>query len=173
MLSRSELARKIARYIAFKRFRGHWDRASLLSDAESVAFELEAMAPPHVTAGCIGFMAVKRVGVGRQFNESVRSITTSKYDKRSKRPKNLRQIHVHLCDVAAVDAAPSESVPGWLDYQEWLKQYGRSRKRKIAEALAIGTKTQEVARQYGVSDGRISQMRREFQADWNKFQHVN
>lgn len=170
MLTRSESARRIARYIGLRQFRGHWDRASLLNDAESVAFELEASAPPNVTPACIAWMAVKRVGIGRQFKQSIRSITTGRIDKRSKRPK-IRQIHIHLYDIAAVDAPPSEAVPGWIDYTEWLSRYD-ARKRGIAEALAIGSETHEVAVQYGVSDGRISQMRREYEREWKKFQGV-
>jgi transposase-like protein len=48
-----------------------------------------------------------------------------------------------------------------------------ARKRGIAEALALGSTTGETARHYGVSDGRISQMRREFERDWNTFQGEN
>jgi len=172
MQSRVTLARRIARSIALRTFWDHWDRDALLDDAESVAWELESTAPPHVTPACIAHMAVKRVRIGRQHRESVRSITTSRYDKRCKRPKNLRQIHIHLHDIAATDAPPSESVPGWMDYQEWLAGYN-SRKRKIAEALAVGGKTGEVAAEFGVSAGRIAQMRREFERDWRAFQGNN
>ena len=144
---------------------------ALLNDAESVAFELDATTPPHVTPASIAYMAVKRVGIGRQFKQSIRSITTGKTDKRSKRP-TFQQVHIHLHDVAAVDAPPSEAVPGWIDYNDWLSRYD-ARKREIAEALSLGSTTGEVAQQYDVSDGRISQMRREFKRDWEKFQHVN
>ena len=169
MQSRSVLARRIARCIALRTFRGHWDRAALLNDAESVAFELEATAPPHVTPACIAWMAVKRVRIGRQHKESVRSLTTSRFDKRSKRPKNLRQIHIHLHDLAAVDAPPSETVPTWMDFKAWLAKHD-ARKRQIAEALAVGGRTGEVAVEFGVSAGRIAQMRREFENSWKEYQ---
>ena len=172
MASRSVLARRIARFIGLRTFRGHWDRPALLNDCESVAFELEATAPPHVTPACIAYMSVKRVRVGRQHKESVRSITTTRFDKRAKRPRTLRQIHIHLHDLAAVDAPPSETVPTWMDYKTWLARYD-SRKRKIAESLAVGGTTQEVARHFRVSDGRISQMRREFEKSWKEFQGNN
>ena len=77
-LSRSDRARRIARCLARREFRGQWDLETLMSDAESVAFELEATAPPDVKATSIGFMAVKRVKVGRQFRQSIRSITTGR-----------------------------------------------------------------------------------------------
>jgi DNA-binding NarL/FixJ family response regulator len=142
-----------------------------MNDAESVAFELEETAPPHVKPASIGYMAVRRVGIGRQFRQSIRSVTTRKMDKRCKRP-TVRQVHVHLHDVAAVDAPPSEAVPGWMDYQEWLSRLN-DRRRAIAEALSVGSTTTEVAREFGLSLGRISQMRREFMRDWDKFQHAN
>jgi hypothetical protein len=172
MLNRSELARKIARSLGYRFFKANPHLTTLLNDCESVAWELERTAPAHVKATCVAWVAVKRVGIGRQFKQSIRSVTTGRIDKRSKRP-HFQQIHIHLHDIAAVDAAPSDAVPGWIDYQTWLKQYGNSRKRRIAEALSVGSTTQEVARQYGVSDGRISQMRREYERDWEKFQGVN
>ncbi len=140
----------------------------MLNDAESVAFELEATAPPHVTPASIAFMAVKRVRIGRQHKESVRSITTSRYDKRSKRPKNLRQISMELKDLQSREN-PAEVAGFWIDYQSWLATYD-DRKRRIAEALAVGGRTGEVAKEFGVSAGRIAQMRREFEDSWDIFQ---
>jgi hypothetical protein len=170
MFTRSESARQIARSIAYHRFRNHWDLRAILNDCESVAWQLEATAPPHVTPTSIAFIAVKRIRIGRQFKQSIRSITTSRRDKRSKRP-DFQQVQIDLHDIAAVDAPPSESVPAWIDFKVWLSRYD-DRKRGIAECLAVGGTTQEVARQFGVSDGRISQMRREFMRDWERFQAV-
>lgn len=167
-LSRSEMARRIARSIACRVFRGYWDRSTLLNDAESVSWELESTAPPHVTPGSIGFMAVRRVLCGRQHKESIRSILTGKHDRRSKRPK-LQQVHIRLTDLASRDTSPSDCVPGWMDFQVWLSRYDQ-RKRAIATALAIGGKTGETAKEFGLSPGRIAQYRREFEADYADFQ---
>ncbi len=126
----------------------------------------------YYTSGRRGFGLLyldKRLKSGRQFRESVRSITTSRYDRRAKRPKNLRQIHIRLSDLAADGASPSDAVPGWMDYQTWLGKYDH-RKRAVAESLAIGSRTGEVAKQFDVSPGRVSQLRREFQHDWEVFQ---
>ena len=167
-LSRSDRARRIARCIARREFRGRWDLETLMNDAESVAFELEATAPPDVKATAIGFLAAKRVKIGRQFRQSIRSITTGKADRRSKRP-HFQQVDLDLNEIADVGTPPSLSVPGWMDYQVWIRRLGAKR-RKIANALSMGESTSSVARMAGVSDGRISQMRREFMLDWNKFQ---
>ena len=165
MLSRPVIACRIARSIGRRTFRGHWDQQCLLNDCESVAWELEATAPPHVTPACIAWMAVRRVRIGRQHKESVRSVTTSRYDKRSKRPKNLRQIRIELHDLQSREN-PADVAGFWIDYQAWLARYD-ARKRKIAQALAVGGRTGEVAAEFGVTAGRIAQMRREFERDWN------
>jgi hypothetical protein len=166
--SRSDIVRKMARSLGRRRFHGCWNLIPLLNDCESVGWELERTAPPHVTAGCIAWQAVRRGAIGRQFKQSIRSLNAVRIDRRSKRPK-FRQVHIRLQDVADVDAPPSETVPGWMDYKTWLANYD-ARKRSIAEALAVGGKTKEVARQFDVTEGRISQMRREFARDWAQFQ---
>lgn len=169
-MSRSDAARRIARCLAARRFKGHWDLPAILNDAESVAFELETTAPVHAKSSSIGYMAVKRIAIGRQFNQSVRSITTRKIDRRCQRP-DFRQVQIKLKDLIDPGAPPSEAVPGWLDYQDWLSRHD-ARRRGIAEALAMGSTTSEVADQYGVSEGRISQMRRGYMQDWQQFQTV-
>ncbi len=55
--------------------------------------------------------------------------------------------------------------PAWLDSQP-------KRKRRIAEALAIGLLNREVARRFRLSRGRISQLRREFHTSWQDFHGV-
>ena len=54
-----------------------------------------------------------------------------------------------------------------IDSPEWLSRLAE-RQRQIAEALAAGSRTGEVAKEYGVSAGRISQMRREFEDSWDE-----
>ena len=55
-----------------------------------------------------------------------------------------------------------------IDFPDWLSRLA-DRDRQIAEALAVGSRTGEVAEEYGVSAGRISQMRREFKESWEDF----
>lgn len=169
--SRSELARQIARSLGLRAFRGHWDLPSILDDCESTAFELDLSAPAHAKASSIGWFAVKRVRIGRQHKESVRSITTGRYDKRSKRP-NFHRAEIELQDIAAVNAPPSETVPFFVDYEDWLSRWDK-RNRRIVEALAVGGTTGEVAEEFKVTAGRVSQLRRAFEQDWAEFQHAN
>ena len=169
--SRSELSRQIARSLGLRAFRGHWDLSSLLDDCESTAYELDLAAPPHAKASSIAWLAVKRVGIGRQFKESVRSVTTSRFDKRSKRP-DLKRAMIELRDIASVGEPPSHTVPFFMDYETWLARWD-GRNRRIVEALAVGGGTGDVAKDFNVTAGRISQLRRAFEQDWAEFQHAN
>jgi hypothetical protein len=55
-----------------------------------------------------------------------------------------------------------------LDFPAWLGTLG-PRNRSMAEDMALGEKTQDLAEKYRVTEGRISQMRRSFQQDWGRF----
>jgi hypothetical protein len=55
-----------------------------------------------------------------------------------------------------------------LDFAHWLATLSE-RNRRIAEDMALGYQTYELAKKYGVCPGRISQLRREFQGDWTHF----
>jgi DNA-directed RNA polymerase specialized sigma24 family protein len=55
-----------------------------------------------------------------------------------------------------------------IDLPCWLEQLG-SRRRDIVIDMALGSRTQELGQKYKVSEGRISQMRREAAEDWNRF----
>ena len=55
-----------------------------------------------------------------------------------------------------------------IDFPDWLSLFP-DRDRRIAEALAAGSRTGEVAREFEVSAGRISQMRKRFAESWSVF----
>jgi len=52
-----------------------------------------------------------------------------------------------------------------LDFPRWLATLSK-RNRRLAEEMALGHHTKELALKYGVCPARISQLRREFHADW-------
>ena len=56
-----------------------------------------------------------------------------------------------------------------VDFAAWLGAL-EPRTRAIAAALARGTPTGEAAADFGVSPGRISQLRRELESSWRAFQ---
>jgi hypothetical protein len=63
---------------------------------------------------------------------------------------------------------PDEQACFRLDFPAWLGRLG-ARNRSIAEDMALGHRTEELARTYGISPGRVSQLRREFHIDWERF----
>jgi hypothetical protein len=63
---------------------------------------------------------------------------------------------------------PDETVCFKLDFAAWLDIL-TERDRSIAQDLMVGRRTIDVADKYGLSPGRISQLRREFCQDWQTF----
>lgn len=61
--------------------------------------------------------------------------------------------------------SPADVVRVRLDFAAWLKTLPR-RDRKVALDLAAGHRTKDVARRYDLSDGRISQLRKELHLSW-------
>jgi hypothetical protein len=66
-------------------------------------------------------------------------------------------------------AGPAETAAARLDLAAWFSKLS-SRNRKVARALALGEPTSVVARRFGLTAGRISQLRGWFRAQWEQFQ---
>ena len=69
-------------------------------------------------------------------------------------------------------AGPAETAAARLDVDEWFRRM-RPRERRIAQALAVGERTKDVARRFKISAGRVSQLRQAFYHDWEGFQSGN
>jgi hypothetical protein len=65
-------------------------------------------------------------------------------------------------------AGPAEIASTRIDFNDWLASLNR-RDRRVAEFLAQGESTRAAARKFKVSDGRISQLRKELAENWRKF----
>lgn len=65
-------------------------------------------------------------------------------------------------------ADPADIAAARIDVASWLSRLPE-RLRDLAEALAAGHTPSELARRFGVSPGRISQMREELRRDWANF----
>jgi hypothetical protein len=65
-------------------------------------------------------------------------------------------------------ATPAEVAASRIDFADWLGTMSALR-RKIAQCLARGESTLDAARRFALTPGRISQLRREFQASWQAF----
>jgi len=64
---------------------------------------------------------------------------------------------------------PADTAAARIDFRDWLGRM-KHRRREIAEVLAAGHTTSEVAGQFRLSLARVSQMRREFESSWREFQ---
>ncbi len=66
-------------------------------------------------------------------------------------------------------AGPADVAASRIDFSEWLRRLS-ARLRKIALALAAGETTTEVARRFGLTASRISQLRQWLKRSWEAFQ---
>ena len=55
-----------------------------------------------------------------------------------------------------------------LDFPAWRATHAE-RDRRLLDDLMLGERTLDVAGKYGLSPGRVSQLRREFLADWRRY----
>lgn len=63
---------------------------------------------------------------------------------------------------------PADLAASRIDIEEWLQQLP-PRQRQIALKLAEGERTRDVAREFGLSQARISQLRSELHSAWEQF----
>ena len=69
-------------------------------------------------------------------------------------------------------ATPAEIAITRIDFQAWLCSLPH-RLREIAEVLATGEGTKQAARRFGLTAGRISQLRRELHRSWYLLQETH
>jgi len=63
---------------------------------------------------------------------------------------------------------PDEQAAFRIDFPAWLSTR-TERDRKIINDMAVGERTQHLARRFGISSARVSQLRREYSQDWRRF----
>jgi hypothetical protein len=56
-----------------------------------------------------------------------------------------------------------------IDFADWLSTFSR-RDRRIITALGSGVRSTVVAQSFGISEGRVSQLRRRYERQWMSFQ---
>jgi hypothetical protein len=66
-------------------------------------------------------------------------------------------------------ATPAEVAAARLDTSAWLAKLS-SRNRRLVKVLATGESTNQAAARFGVTPGRISQLREHFRLSWERFQ---
>jgi len=89
------------------------------------------------------------------------------------RVQSLELVHVMEDDwqemLSDKRATPAEIASCRIDVGDWFRLLSTPL-RRVAKTLASGERTRDAARQYGVSPGRISQIRRELKLSWDRFQ---
>jgi hypothetical protein len=63
---------------------------------------------------------------------------------------------------------PDEQCAFRIDFPAWRATHA-DRDRRLLDDLMLGERTLDVAGKYGLSPGRVSQLRREFLTDWRRF----
>ena len=63
---------------------------------------------------------------------------------------------------------PPEAAAFRIDFPAWLATWPE-RDRRLIEALGLGERTLALAQQFGLTPGRISQKRRQYHDDWERF----
>ena len=90
-----------------------------------------------------------------------------KFEPFDEREVGARQVSQLLTENR--QAGPAETAAARIDIADWFRSLSK-RNRRIAKALAVGEPTGAVARRFGLSVGRISQLRTWLRRHWEEFQ---
>jgi hypothetical protein len=109
-----------------------------------------------------GHLAIK--DILSKYCQTHKGVVVERLDRREKVDEN------EWCEVLVEDrhAGPADTARVRIDFSDWLASLKR-RDRRIAEFLANGETTRAAARKFKVSDGRISQLRKELAENWRRF----
>ncbi len=127
-------------------------------------------------AGPLANYAVAQVRDGRQLGTrlNVRDVSSVRC-RRVKGVKVERLDRYDRADERWLEAViedrrtpPPDQAAFRIDFPQWLGTHS-ARNRKVAQALALGETTSTVARQFQLTKGRISQLRRELELSWRVF----
>jgi len=121
--------------------------------------------------------AIRQYRIGRRLGTTVsindvtspvcryeRGVQVQSLDKYNTATDAWREVLVEDRKVGPADTAAAR-----LDTSAWLRSLPQ-RDRKVAKVLAAGETTNAAAKKFRISAGRISQLRRELEESWEKFQ---
>jgi hypothetical protein len=145
-------------YVAFARLveRGEADRAS--------ASPLARYAIAQIRVG-------RRVGSRLRIGDALSTYAQFRKQFSVERPDHFSEEKGCWGEILVEDkrATPADVAAWRIDFSEWLRRM-TARLRKIALALAAGETTTAAARMFGVTPGRISQIRELLKRSWEAFQ---
>ena len=140
--------------------------------ARLVERKKESIAYPTI----LSMYAVRQYRDGRRVGKKAN--INDVYDMRAQQRGNFSIQHIGLPGeqrygwreqlVADSRTTPADLAAFRIDFPDWLRTLS-SRDRRIVEDLAVGERTGDVARKFGVSPSRISQMRKQLQEGWERF----
>ncbi len=102
--------------------------------------------------------------VSSHYAQVAKGIVVERLDQFSQQEGEWREVLVE-----DRHAGPAETAAARIDVGAWFRSLGR-KKRKVARTFAQGETTSSVARMFGLSAGRVSQLRRELAESWQQFQ---
>jgi DNA-directed RNA polymerase specialized sigma24 family protein len=130
-----------------------------------------AYATPLATYGICRFNAGRMVAgrlnvcdVTSRYCQVLKGVRVGRLDHFDTRQQKWKEILV-----ADRHAGPAETAAARIDFGNWLERLP-GRQRRMAELLATGESPSEAAEEFGVSLGRVSQIRRELEDSWQEFQ---
>jgi len=129
-----------------------------------------AYATPLAIYGCRQARDGRKVGghlncldVSSSYCQRLKGIVVDRLDQFDQEENAWQEV---LIEDKHADA--SQIVQTKMDMSDWLASLKR-RDRRIAEFLALGNRTSEAAHKFKVSEGRVSQLRRELAKSWSDF----
>ena len=128
---------------------------------------------PSVLArlGCAQYRAHRRVGAKLNIGDVLSGYCQSRKHVIVERLDHFDE-EENAWQEAVVQDTRSAPVPEIVafrcDFADWLRSLPR-RDRRITATLALGNRTSEVAKRFNVTEGRISQLRRELAESWRAF----
>ena len=99
-----------------------------------------------------------------QYAQHRRGFAVESLDQLDNQPSGWQQIVVEDATATPADIAACR-----IDFRAWLQRLSRLQ-RRIAKLLATGETTSAVAKKFQLTNGRISQLRKELRASWEAFQ---
>lgn len=118
----------------------------------------------HVRSGRKVGGTLNKNGVASEYAQRSRGFRMGRFIRFNQRKQQWVEILVE-----DRKAGPAETAAARIDIPAWLATLGE-RRRRIAEALASGESTAQVAKKFERTAGRVSQLRRELKASWETFQ---
>jgi hypothetical protein len=129
-----------------------------------------AYAAPLAAYGCRQALDGRKVGghlnvkdVSSSYCQRVKGVVMDRLDRFDPEEDCSEEVVVEDRTAGPADIARTR-----IDFSDWLASLTR-RDRRIAEFLAQGETTSAAARKFKVSDGRISQLRKELAQSWHRF----